>query len=35
MKPPEEVRREFLKQWLASADQDLGVAHHLLATNAP
>jgi HEPN domain-containing protein len=35
MKPPEQVKQEFLMQWLTKADEDLGVAHHLLATNAP
>jgi len=35
MKPPEQVKREFLTRWLAKADEDLGVAHHLLTTNAP
>ena len=33
MKPPEQVRREIVEQWLAKADEDLGVAQHLLATN--
>ena len=34
MKPPEQVRQEFLRRWLEKADEDLGVAHHLLATDA-
>ena len=35
MKPSEEVRLEFLRQWMGKADEDLGVAHHLLTTDAP
>jgi HEPN domain-containing protein len=35
MKPPEQVKQEFLRRWMAKADEDLGVAHHLLATDAP
>jgi hypothetical protein len=32
MKPPEEVKREFVRQWLRKAAADLKVAKHLLAT---
>jgi HEPN domain-containing protein len=35
MKPPEVVRRELVAQWLARADEDLGVARHLLAEGLP
>jgi HEPN domain-containing protein len=35
MKPPEEVRRELAGQWLAKADEDLGVAVHLLDQCSP
>ena len=31
MKQPEEVRHELVTQWLARAEQDLGVAEHLLS----
>jgi hypothetical protein len=31
MKPPDEIRREIVAQWLARADEDLSVARHLLA----
>ena len=30
MKPPDEVKREFVKDWLAKADADLAAARHLL-----
>ncbi len=33
MKPPEEIRREFVGQWLAKADDDLAVARHLAAAS--
>jgi HEPN domain-containing protein len=32
MKPPEEVRREFVRQWILKADEDLATARHLLAS---
>jgi HEPN domain-containing protein len=35
MKPPDEVRRELVGQWLARAEEDLGVARHLLAEDLP
>jgi HEPN domain-containing protein len=35
MKPPDVVRRELVAQWLARADEDLGVARHLLAEGLP
>lgn len=31
MKPPEEVKREFVRQWLHKAGGDLAAASHLLA----
>jgi len=31
MKPPEQVRRELVQQWLAKATEDLTVARHLLS----
>jgi len=34
MKPPDEIRREIVAQWLARADEDLSVARHLLALDA-
>ncbi|MBI4586112.1 MAG: HEPN domain-containing protein [Planctomycetes bacterium] len=35
MKPPEEVKRELAKQWLAKAEEDLGVAKTLLSKEVP
>ncbi|MFB0515387.1 MAG: HEPN domain-containing protein, partial [Candidatus Neomarinimicrobiota bacterium] len=35
MRPPEEVKREFLQQWLEKAAKDLELAAHLLGENAP
>jgi HEPN domain-containing protein len=32
MKPREEVKREFVRQWLRKADADLETARHLVAT---
>jgi HEPN domain-containing protein len=34
MKRPDEVRREFVRQWLAKALGDLRIARHLLAAEA-
>lgn len=34
MKPPEEVKREFVHQWLRKASGDLKVARHLLGADA-
>jgi len=31
MRPPEEVRRELVRQWLGKAEGDFAVAEHLLA----
>ena len=31
MKPPEDTKHDLVKQWLAKADQDLGVARLLLS----
>ena len=35
MRPPEEVRRDLVRQWLGRAEEDLGVAEHLLKGGAP
>ncbi|MCX6550713.1 MAG: HEPN domain-containing protein, partial [Acidobacteria bacterium] len=35
MKPPDEIRREIVAQWVARADEDLSVARHLLAEKLP
>jgi len=35
MKPPEEVARELARQWVAKAEQDYGLAEHLLSEGAP
>ena len=35
MRQREEVRREFVRQWLDKADADFGVAEQLLAANTP
>lgn len=35
MKRPEEVKRELVRQWLAKAEEDFGVAKHLLSEDAP
>jgi HEPN domain-containing protein len=32
MKPPEEVKREFIQDWLAKANQDLETSQFLLAS---
>jgi HEPN domain-containing protein len=31
MKPPDQVRRELVGQWLAKAEEDLGLLQHLLS----
>jgi len=31
MRPPERTKRELVRQWLAKAEQDTGVAEHLLS----
>lgn len=33
MRPPEEIRAELVKQWLAKAEEDLGVAEYLVSEN--
>jgi HEPN domain-containing protein len=35
MKPPEEAKRELVEQWLAKADEDFGLAEHLLSEQSP
>ena len=35
MRPPEEVRRDLVRQWLAKAEEDFGVAEHLAAARSP
>jgi HEPN domain-containing protein len=35
MKPDDRIRGEFVKRWLDKAEEDLGVAAHLLSTNTP
>ena len=34
MKPPEEVKREFVRQWLRKGLADLAAARHLLSGGA-
>lgn len=35
MKPPEQVKRELVSAWIAKAEEDLGVAEHLVRENTP
>ncbi len=35
MRPPEETKVELVRQWLANAEDDLGVAQHLADQNTP
>jgi HEPN domain-containing protein len=35
MKPPEEVKREFLRQWLEKAEGDWSLSHRLLSDPEP
>jgi len=35
MRPPEEIRVELVEQWLAKAEEDLGVAEHLIIRKTP
>ena len=35
MRPPEEVKRELVQQWIATAEQDLGAAETLLSAERP
>jgi len=35
MQPPEEVKRQLVRQWLAKAEQDFGLAEHLVAEQSP
>jgi len=32
MKPPDQVKKEFVRQWLAKADADLRTSQHLLSS---
>jgi HEPN domain-containing protein len=35
MQPPEKLKYEVARQWLQSAEEDLGVAQHLLSAKVP
>ena len=35
MRPPEEVKRDLVRQWIARAEQDPGLADFLMARDAP
>jgi HEPN domain-containing protein len=35
MKPPEEVKRELVQEWLARAEEDFAVARHLVSQDTP
>ena len=35
MRPPDEVKLELVRQWLAKAEEDFGVAKHLIHENSP
>jgi len=35
MRPPEQVKRDLVRQWLAKADEDLAVAETLVSQDAP
>lgn len=35
MKPPDEVRREFVAQWLFKAEDDLALLRHILLNSEP
>lgn len=35
MQPPEEVKCELVRQWVAKAEQDFGLAEHLVAERSP
>lgn len=35
MRPPEEVKRDLVRQWIVRAEQDFGLADHLVAHDAP
>lgn len=35
MQPPEEVKRQLVRQWMAKAEQDFGLAEHLVAERSP
>ena len=35
MKPPEEAKRDLVRQWVLKAEQDFALAQHLIAEEAP
>lgn len=35
MRPPEEIRRELVEQWLARANEDFELAEHLVSEDSP
>lgn len=35
MKPPDEIVRELVRQWIAKAEADVGLAEHLVAEDTP
>lgn len=35
MRPPEEVKRQLVQQWLSRAEEDLRVAEHIFNANVP
>lgn len=35
MRPPKEIRREQMDQWLGRANEDFGLAEHLVSENSP
>ena len=35
MRPPDEVKRELVRQWLVKAEEDFSVARHLVSGKAP
>lgn len=35
MRSPEEVKRDLVGQWILRAEQDFGLADHLVAHDAP
>ncbi len=35
MRPPEQIKRELVRQWLAKAEKDFGLASHLVEESSP